>query len=113
MVDLDPIPSSSYPNSSRVKTKDSSKKKKFTFNKNEKSESPKEDNNCKKFKFSEDSKVDSSPIPSSSSGYCSILIVNWISPVDLILTCLHLTELFGEEKFSWLPSTKQLMKRSS
>ena len=85
VVDLDPIPGRSSPNSSSVKTKlnenkDSSKKKKFTFNKNDKSESPKEDNKSKKFKFSEDSKVDSSPIPSSSSGYCSILIrlVEWI-----------------------------------
>ena len=85
VVDLDPIPGTSSPNSSSLKTKldenmDSSKKKKFTFNKNDKSEPPKEDNKSKKFKFSEDSKVDSSPIPSSSSGYCSILIglVEWI-----------------------------------
>ena len=59
MVDLDPIPSSSSPNSSRVKTKDSSKKKKFTFNKNAKSESPNQEKKAKKFTFSANSEVGS------------------------------------------------------
>ena len=73
MVDLDPIPGSSSQNSSSFKTKlnedkESSKKKKFTFIKNDRSESPKGDNKSKKIKFSENSKNDSSPIPCSSLG---------------------------------------------
>ena len=74
VVDLDPIPGSSSPNSSNVKTKlnenkDSSKKKKFTFNKNDKSEPSKEDDKSKKFKFGENSKNDSFPVPCSSLGW--------------------------------------------
>ena len=53
-----------------IEDKDSSKKKKFTFNKNAKSESQKEDQKSKKFTFSANSEeefFDLSPIPSSSS----------------------------------------------
>ena len=62
--DLSPIPSSSTQNSSNVKTnlnydKDSSQKKKFTFNKNAKSESPNQEKKAKKFTFSANSEVGS------------------------------------------------------
>ena len=62
--DLSPIPSSSTQNSSNVKTnlnydKDSSQKKRFTFNKNAKSESPKQEKKAKKFTFSANSEVGS------------------------------------------------------
>jgi hypothetical protein len=35
-----------------------------------------------------------------TSGVCNIVFV--------ILTCFHLTNLFGEEKFSWLPSKNKV-----
>ena len=62
--DLSPIPSSSTQNSSNVKTnlnydEDSSQKRKFTFNKNTKSESPKQEKKAKKFTFSANSEVGS------------------------------------------------------
>ena len=62
--DLSPIPSSSTQNSSNVKTnlnydKDSSQKKKFTFNKNAISESPKQEKKAKKFTYSANSEVGS------------------------------------------------------
>ena len=60
--DLSPIPSSSTKNSSNLETnlnKDSSQKRKFTFNKNAKSESPKQEKKAKKFTFSANSEVGS------------------------------------------------------
>merc|ERR1712129_595502 len=62
--DLSPIPSSSTQNSSNVKTnlnydEDSNQKRKFTFNKNAKSESPKQEKKAKKFTFSPNSEVGS------------------------------------------------------
>ena len=33
--------------------------------------------------------------------------LSWIGRVDHTLTCIHLTNIFGEEKFSWLPSKTQ------
>ena len=62
--DLSPIPSSSTQNSSNVKTnlnydEDSSQKRKFTFNKNTKSESPKQEKKAKKFTYSANSEVGS------------------------------------------------------